>query len=70
MTSNRLIGDPSRQAEIETMRKELLALMRRTGDPFTEAFAHRDRKDLVPDVLRKLNEEYGRKPAPRGKSTE
>ncbi len=56
------IGDPSRQAEIEAMRKELLALMRRTGDPFTEAFAHRDRKDLVPAVLEKLNEEYGRKP--------
>jgi N-sulfoglucosamine sulfohydrolase len=56
-----LIGDPSRQAEIEAMRKELLALMRRTGDPFTEALAHRDRKDLVPAVLEKLKEEYEKK---------
>jgi N-sulfoglucosamine sulfohydrolase len=65
-----LIGDPSRQAEIEAMRRDLLALMRRTGDPFTEAFAHRDNKDLVPEVLKRLNEEYGRKPAPRGNATE
>ncbi|MCU0778083.1 MAG: sulfatase [Akkermansiaceae bacterium] len=65
-----LIGDPSRQAEIEAMRRELLALMRRTGDPCTEAFAHRDNKDLIPEVLKKLNEEYGRKPTPRGNTTE
>lgn len=59
-----LIDDPSRQAQIEAMRQELLALMRRTGDPFTEAFEHRDRKDLVPAVLKKLKEEYNKK-APR-----
>ena len=65
-----LIGDPSRQAEIEAMRQELLALMRRTGDPFTEAFANREDKALAADVTAKLKEEYGRKPAPRGKTSE
>jgi len=59
-----LIGDPSRQAEIEALRRELLALMRHTGDPFTEAFARRDRKDLVPAVLERLKAEYDR-PAER-----
>lgn len=58
-----LISEPSRQAEIEAMRQDLLALMRRTGDPFAEAFARRDRKDLVPAVLKQLNEEYGGGPA-------
>jgi N-sulfoglucosamine sulfohydrolase len=56
-----LISDPARQNEIEAMRKELLALMRRTGDPFTEAFAQRENKELVPAVLKKLNEEYRKK---------
>jgi len=65
-----LIGDAARQAEIESMRQDLLALMRRTGDPFTEAFAHRDNKDLIPEVLKKLNEEYGRAPQPKGKTPE
>jgi N-sulfoglucosamine sulfohydrolase len=65
-----LIGDPSRQAEIEAMRQELLALMRRTGDPFTEAFANREDKALAAAVTTKLKEEYGRKPAPQRNSTE
>jgi N-sulfoglucosamine sulfohydrolase len=65
-----LINEPSRQAQIQAMRQELLDLMRRTGDPFTEAFTHRDRKDLVPEVLKQLNAQYGRKPAPRSESAE
>ena len=65
-----LIGDSARQVEIEAMRQDLLALMRRTGDPFTEAFAHRDNKDLIPEVLKKLNKEYGGKPKPKAESTE
>ena len=56
-----LIGVAARQAEIETLRQDLLALMRRTGDPFAEAFAHRDRRELAFEVLEKLSEEYGRK---------
>ncbi len=55
-----LINEPSRQAEIGAMRQELLALMRRTGDRFAEALAHRDQKDLVPAVIKKLNKEYGK----------
>ncbi|MBM4156509.1 MAG: sulfatase [Lentisphaerae bacterium] len=57
-----LIGDPARQAEIESLRKALLALMRRTGDPFAEAFEHRERKDLVTEVLKRLKAEYEVKP--------
>ena len=60
-----LIGDPSRQAEIEAMRKELLALMRRTGDPFTEAFAHRENKDLAAAVLTKLKSEFSKVSKPK-----
>jgi len=44
------------------MRQELLALMRRTGDPFAEAFARRERRELVPAVLEKLKQEYSKKP--------
>lgn len=54
-----LITDPERRIEIESMRKELLSVMQRTGDPFAEAFAHRDNKELVPAVLEKLKQEYG-----------
>ncbi len=54
-----LIGEPSRQPEIEAMRQDLLALLRRTGDPLAEAFAQRGQVDLVPAVLEKLRLEYG-----------
>ena len=53
-----LIADPGRQVEIEPMRRELLALMQRTGDPFAEAFARRDNKELVPAVVEKLKKTY------------
>jgi N-sulfoglucosamine sulfohydrolase len=52
-----LIADPKRQAEIESMRQELLALMQRTGDPFAESLANRDQKDLIPAVIEKLRKE-------------
>jgi hypothetical protein len=41
------------------MRKELLALMQRTNDPFAEAFARRDNKELRRRVLEKVKQEYG-----------
>ena len=56
------IADPARQDEIEAMRKELLEVMRRTGDPLAEAFAKREDKQLVADALEQLKREYGRKP--------
>jgi N-sulfoglucosamine sulfohydrolase len=55
-----LIADPTRQTEIESMRKELLALMQRTNDPFTEAFAHRDDQKLAAEVIEKLKKQYGK----------
>jgi N-sulfoglucosamine sulfohydrolase len=62
-----LIDDPKRKTEIEAMRTELLALMQRTGDPFAEAFAHRDNPALIPPVIEKLKKEYG---GPRQKGSE
>jgi N-sulfoglucosamine sulfohydrolase len=57
-----LIADPKRQTEIESMRKELLSLMQRTGDPFAEAFAQRENKDLAAATMKKIKQEYaGRK---------
>jgi N-sulfoglucosamine sulfohydrolase len=56
-----LIADPARQQQIESARAELLALMRRTGDPFAEAFSDRDNKALVAATLKKVAGEY-RKP--------
>lgn len=53
-----LINDPTHQAEVEFMRKELLNLMQRTEDPFANAFAHRENMELVPEVIKKLNQEY------------
>jgi N-sulfoglucosamine sulfohydrolase len=53
-----LIADPARKVEIEAMRKDLLAVMQRTGDPFAEAFAHRDNRALISAVIEKLKQEY------------
>ena len=52
------IADPARQNKIETLRAELLARMRCTGDPFAEALADRENKSLVPALLKKLKTEY------------
>jgi N-sulfoglucosamine sulfohydrolase len=54
-----LIAEPARQAEIDSLRNELLDLMKRTADPFAEAFAHRENKELVPAVVAKLKTQYG-----------
>jgi len=56
-----LIADPSRQTQIEAMRQELLAMMRRTGDPFAEAFAQRTNRELTDTVLKQVKVEYGQK---------
>ncbi|MFZ9938019.1 MAG: sulfatase [Luteolibacter sp.] len=53
------IDDPLRKAEIDAMRGELLALMRRTGDPLAESFANLDNKQLLADSLEQLKREYG-----------
>ena len=56
------IADPECQAQIESMRKQLLAVMKRTGDPFTEAFEHRERKDLIPPVIEEMRKTYHQLP--------
>jgi N-sulfoglucosamine sulfohydrolase len=63
-----LINAPSRQTEIEAMRKELLALMKRTGDPLAEAFSHRDNQEMIAQVIEQLKKEYGGKRVPTTKS--
>jgi len=63
-----LIGDASRQAEIESLRKELLALLQRTGDPLAEAFAHRDKPEILAAAKQKLMDEYERPPKGKGKA--
>ncbi|MHB8899502.1 MAG: sulfatase-like hydrolase/transferase, partial [Thermoguttaceae bacterium] len=55
-----LIGDPSRQAEIESCRKELLAMMQRTGDPLAEAFAQRDKSEVLAAAKESLARQYER----------
>ncbi|MGV3660550.1 MAG: sulfatase [Prosthecobacter sp.] len=57
-----LIADPARQVEIEAMRAELLALMRRTEDPYAEAFAQRDVRSVYLAARDKVEAEYQRKP--------
>jgi N-sulfoglucosamine sulfohydrolase len=57
-----LIAVPERQSEIAAMRAELLALLRRTGDPLAEAFAHRDKPELLQTAMQKLKSDYERTP--------
>jgi N-sulfoglucosamine sulfohydrolase len=54
-----LIDSPAHKVEIDAMRRELLAMMQRTGDPFAEAFASPNRQELVPAVIEQLKQEYG-----------
>ena len=42
------------------MRRDLLALMRRTGDPFTEAFGNRENKNLAAAVLTNLKSDFSK----------
>jgi len=55
---NNLIADSKYQTEIESMRNELLSVMQRTEDPFAEAFANRDNKELIPAVIEKMKQQY------------
>ena len=63
-----LIQDPSRQAEIASLRQELLALMQRTGDPLAEAFAQRDKPEVLAAARQKLMDEYQRPPRAKAKA--
>jgi N-sulfoglucosamine sulfohydrolase len=59
-----LIDDPGRQPQVEALRKGLLALMRTTGDPFTEAFAHREDNAITSAVITRLRKEYSKPSRP------
>lgn len=48
-----LIKATESQAEIESMRKQLLTMMQSTEDPFANAFANRDNKELVQEAIKK-----------------
>ena len=45
------------------MRADLLALMRRTADPFSEAYADRQNHALVAATLKKVAGDYAKKTA-------
>lgn len=55
-----LINNPARQKEIEELRADLLALMRRTEDPFAEAMAQRGDRAVYLAARDKVNAEYRR----------
>ena len=61
-----LIADPARQERIEAMRAQLLAEMRRTGDPLAGAFAQRDQPDVLAAAMERLAKQYP-KPGPHQK---
>jgi len=56
-----LIDDPEYQTEIEAMRRELLALMKRTGDPFTKALADRKNPAAAAKAIEQMKKDYGGK---------
>jgi N-sulfoglucosamine sulfohydrolase len=58
---NNLITDAKHKAEIDAMRGELLAMMKKTGDPFAEGLENREDKERVAAVLEKVRGEYRKK---------
>jgi N-sulfoglucosamine sulfohydrolase len=56
-----LIADPKHQQQIESMRKELLEVLQRTGDPMAEAFAKREDQVHVAAVMEKMKQQYAGK---------
>lgn len=57
-----LVADPAHAAELDAMRADLLAMMRRTDDPLAEAFARRGDRAFVDAELEKLKRRH-REPA-------
>ncbi len=53
-----LIADPARQTEIEALRADLLATLRRTVDPLAEAFAQRGNPQALQDALKAMAATY------------
>lgn len=63
-----LIADPARQTEIAAMKKELLALLQRTGDPLAPAFAQLDKPEVLQRIKQQLDREYQRGPREKAKA--
>ncbi len=64
-----LIDDPDSQATIDAMRAQLLEIMQRTQDPFADAFAQRDRREVYETTLAKVKSQFVKVPkAQRGKA--
>ena len=63
-----LIDRPERQADIAAMRAELLALFQRTGDPLAEAFAHRDKPEILAAAKKQLADQYSALPKRNAKA--
>jgi hypothetical protein len=55
------IHDTTRQEEIDALRADLLANMKRTGDPLAEAFARRQDPAFVANALAGLKAAYAGK---------
>ena len=55
-----LIESPEHKASVESMRAELLAMMRKTGDPFAEALENRGDKSAAAAVIEKLKRQTSR----------
>ncbi|QTN33428.1 sulfatase [Akkermansiaceae bacterium] len=62
-----LIADPAHKAEIESMRGELLALLKSSGDPFADAFEKRDDPSVAAETTLRVSKEYASKPKPNRK---
>lgn len=58
-----LVDDPAFREQIESMRTQLLELMRQSNDPLADAFVHRADRAVVDAALKKLAADYA-KPAP------
>ena len=64
---NNLIADAARQDRIEQCRARLLAEMRRTSDPFADAFAQRGEPEVLASAMEQVANEYP-KPEPHRKA--
>ena len=56
-----LIGDAARKDEIDAMRQRLASFLRESGDPFADAFAHREDRERTEAVVAALKRAYSAK---------
>ena len=56
-----LIADPAHKDEIDTMRTQLLSLLKSSGDPFADAFEKREDPAVAAETILRVIQEYGAK---------